>query len=102
MDIQKLMRKAGDIKKKMDQMQKVIEEKEITGTSGGGAVKIHTTGKGEVKKISLEKDIVNPEEIEILEDLIVAAFNNAKQAADEFSKEEMEKLGIPSSGFPGF
>ncbi len=94
MNIQQMMKQAQSMQKKMQELQKIMDEKEITGTAGGGAVTIITTGKGEVKKVKIDKSIVNPDETEIIEDLVVAAFNNAKQNSEQYSNEEMSKLGI--------
>ncbi|RST62516.1 YbaB/EbfC family nucleoid-associated protein [Candidatus Aquarickettsia rohweri] len=94
MNIQQMMKQAQSMQKKMQEVQKKMDDIEVTGTAGGGAVTIITTGKGEVKKVKIDKSIVNPDDTEIIEDLIVAAFNNAKQNAEQTSNEEMSKLGI--------
>ena len=95
------MQQVQAMQKKMQELQKVMAEKEVTGTSGGELVTITITGKGDVKKISIDKSLINADEKEILEDLIVAAFNNAKQNADQYGNEEMSKLGIPPSILKG-
>ncbi len=94
MNMQQMMQQVQAMQKKMQELQKIMEEKEIIGTSGGGLLTITTTGKGEVKRVSIDKSLVNPDETEILEDLIVAAFNSAKQNTEQYSNEEMGKLGI--------
>lgn len=94
MNIQQMMKQAQSMQKKIQDLQKLMDAKEIVGTAGGDAVTVITTGKGEVKKVKIDKDIVNPAETEIIEDLVVAAFNNAKRNADQYSNEEMNKLGV--------
>jgi DNA-binding YbaB/EbfC family protein len=94
MNIQQMMKQAQSMQKKMQELQKIMDNTEVTGTAGGGTVIVTTTGKGEVKKLDIDKDAINPEEKEMLEDLIVAAFNNAKQNAEQCSNEEMSKMGI--------
>ena len=95
MNMQQMMQQMQTMQKKMQELQKVMAEKEITGTSGGELVTITITGKGDIKKISIDKSLINVDEKEILEDLIVAAFNNARQNVDQYTNEEMSKLGIP-------
>jgi DNA-binding YbaB/EbfC family protein len=94
MNIQQMMKQAQSMQKKMQELQQQMEATDFTGTSGGGVVTITTTGKGEVKKVQIDKSLLIPEDVEILEDLIVAAFNNAKQNCDQHSNEEIGKLGI--------
>ena len=72
-----------------------------TGTAGGGAVTITTTGKGEVKKVQIDPKLLDPSEAEMLEDLITAAFNNAKQNCDRHSDTEINKMGISPSLLKG-
>ncbi|MFQ3307143.1 MAG: DNA-binding YbaB/EbfC family protein [Candidatus Midichloriaceae bacterium] len=94
MNIQQMMKQAQAMQKKMQDVQKSLENIEVSGAAGGGAVTITTTAKGEVKKIKIDKDLLSPDEVEMLEDLIVAAFNNAKQNAENITNEEMNKMGI--------
>jgi DNA-binding YbaB/EbfC family protein len=76
----------------MAEMQTKLAEIEVTGASGGGMVQITVSGKGDVKKLKIDKSVVDPNEAEVLEDLILAAFNDAKARADRLATEEMEKL----------
>ena len=91
-NINQLMKQAQDMQKKMSESQKAMESKEYEGKSGGEMVKVIMTGKGEVKSIKLDKTIVDPEEIEMLEDLVVAAVNYAKAKLDEDSKNTMSDM----------
>lgn len=99
MNINKMMKQAQAMQKQLQESQERISAMEFTGVSGAGAVNVTITGGGEMKAVSLKKDIVDPEDIEVLEDLIVAAFNDAKRKADETTGSEMSKLtggmGLP-------
>ncbi|AIF81785.1 hypothetical protein I862_06155 [endosymbiont of Acanthamoeba sp. UWC8] len=94
MNIQQMMTQAKTLQKKMQDMQAKLDTQEVTGAAGGGMVQVTTTCKGEVKKINIDKSLLVPEEGEVLEDLIIAAFNNAKQNADTKASDEMKSLGI--------
>ncbi|MDR1025842.1 MAG: YbaB/EbfC family nucleoid-associated protein [Lactobacillus sp.] len=82
MDIQMIMRQAQAMQKKMAEAQEQLEKEEVEGSSGGGMVKVVLNGRFDMKKISLDKSLVDPEDTEILEDLIMAAFNDAKAKVD--------------------
>ena len=94
-----MMKKAQEMQKKMQEMQESLSNLEVEGTSGGGMVKIIMNCKNEVKKIDLDPSIIKDNEKEVMEDLIVAALNDAKTKAEEKSQEEMKKLtgglGLP-------
>ena len=87
------------MQKKMQEIQESQQNLEVEGTAGGGMVKITMNCKNEVKKIELDPSIIKEEEKQMMEDLIVAALNDAKTKAEEKSKEEMAKLtgdlGLP-------
>ena len=87
-----MLKQAQQMQARMAEMQTKLAEIEVTGSSGGGMVQITVNGKGEVKKLTLDKSVVVPDEAEVLEDLILAAFNDAKTRADRLATEEMEKL----------
>ena len=90
-----MMKQAQQLQKKMSEAQD--NEIEVEGTSGGGVVKVIATAKGELKKISLDDNLLKKEEKEILEDLIIAAINDAKQKGETAAQEEMKSLtgGLP-------
>ena len=94
-----IMEKAQKMQKKMQEIQESLASLEVEGTAGGGMVKIVMNCKNEVKKIELDPSIIKQEEKQMMEDLIVAALNDAKTKAEEKSKEEMAKLtgdlGLP-------
>ena len=97
-----MMKQAQEMQKKMKELQEGLANLEVEGFSGGGLVKITVTGKGEVKKIKIDPSLMKAEESEILEDLIVAAFNEAKKKSEEASAEEMKKLTGGLNLPPGF
>ncbi len=87
-----LMKQAQQMQAKMQEMQQRLAEMEVEGASGGGMVKVTATGKGDVKRLKIDKSLVDPNDVEVLEDLIVAAINDARGKADAMSVEEMQKL----------
>ena len=96
-NINNMMKQAQQLQKKMSEAQDKLNEIEVEGTSGGGVVKVIATAKGELKKISLDDNLLKKEEKEILEDLIIAAINDAKQKGETAAQEEMKSLtgGLP-------
>jgi nucleoid-associated protein EbfC len=92
MNIGQMMKQVQDVQAKMADMQGRLGEIEVTGSSGGGMVTVTMNGKGEMKKIKLDPKLVNPGDVEMLEDLIVAACNDAKQKAESFVASETEKM----------
>jgi len=97
-----MMKQAQEMQKKMKELQDGLANLEVEGSSGGGLVSVKVNGKGEVKKIKIDPSLMKPEETEILEDLIVAAFNEAKKKAEEASAEEMKKMTGGMNLPPGF
>lgn len=78
MNIQGIMKQAQMMQKKMEEAQEKAAQEEVCGTSGGGMVSVTLNGKFEMKKITLDKSLINADETDILEDLIMAAYNDAK------------------------
>lgn len=96
-----LMKQAQKMQKQMEEAQKQMEDKEITASAGGGAVQVTVSGKREITKIKLSEEVVDPEDIEMLEDLIMAATNEALRELDEFSTNSMSKItGGLGGGLP--
>lgn len=99
-----LMKQAQKMQKQMEEATKELEEKEITAAAGGGAVEVTVSGKKEVVRVKLSEEVVDPEDIEMLEDLIVAATNEALRQVEEYSQQSMSKitggLGGLGGGFP--
>ena len=87
-----LMKQAQAMQEKMAEMQAQLEAVEMTGVAGGGSVQLTLNGKGDLKKVAIDKALVDPEEVEVLEDLIVAAFNDARHKVNAYAEQEMQKL----------
>ncbi len=96
-----LMKQAKKMQAQMAEKQQEIESKEFEASAGGGAVKVKISGTREVLSVSLEPDVVDPDDIEMLEDLIVAATNEALKQVDEESQKLMSGLTGGMSGLPG-
>lgn len=89
------------MQRQMEESQKELEEKEITAAAGGGAVEVTISGKKEITKVKLSPEVVDPDDIEMLEDLIMAAANEAIRQIEELSQESMAKItGGLGGGFP--
>ena len=93
-----LMKQAQRMQRQMEEQQKELEAKEFTATAGGGAVEVTVSGKREVLGVKLAEEVVDPEDIEMLQDLIVAATNEALRQGAEESGAAMSKL---TGGMPG-
>jgi nucleoid-associated protein EbfC len=91
-NIGQLMKQAQEMQAKMAEMQAQLEAVEMTGAAGAGMVQLTLNGKGDLKKIKIDKGLLDPEEVEVLEDLIVAAFNDARAKVSSFAEQEMHKL----------
>ena len=97
-----LMKQAQKMQRQMEEQAKELETKEYMATAGGGAVEVTMNGKREVLSVKLEEEVVDPEDIEMLQDLIVAATNEALRKVDEESNSAMSKLtGGLGGGMPG-
>ena len=98
-NMSQIMKQAKAMQEKMAEMQKKIEETEIEGSSGGGAVKIVMNGKHEVKNLFLDPSIVNSDEKEVLEDLIIAALNDVNKKIAEHTNDQLGSIsggmGLP-------
>lgn len=89
------------MQRQMEENQKALEEKEFTASAGGGAVEVTVSGKREVTKVTLSEEVVDPDDIEMLEDLIVAAANEALRKVEEESAAVMSKLTGGLGGLGG-
>jgi len=97
-----LMKQAQKMQRQMEEQTKEMEAKEFTVTAGGQAVEVTISGKREILKIKLAEEVVDPDDIEMLEDLITAAVNEAIRKVDEESEASMSKLtGGFGGGMPG-
>lgn len=86
-----MMKQVQKMQEKMAQVQQELEQKTVTAESGGGMVKVTANGKQQIVNIQIEKEVVNPEDVEMLEDLVLAATNKALEEASRMAQEEMAK-----------
>ena len=96
-----LMKQAQKMQRQAEENQKALEEKEFTAKAGGGAVEVTISGKKEVTKVKLAEEVVDPDDIEMLEDLIVAATNEALRKVEQESAAMMSKLTGGLGGLGG-
>ena len=104
--LQKAQEAAETIQKQMGEAQAKLDSVEVEGTAGGGLVKIRCTAKGRILGVSIDDSLMEPGEKQMLEDLVTAAFNDARTKADQAANAEMQKvqqgMGLPPGfNFPG-
>ncbi|MBS4959929.1 MAG: YbaB/EbfC family nucleoid-associated protein [Clostridiales bacterium] len=92
MNMNNLMKQAQKMQKQMESLQAEMAEKTIETTSGGGAVKVVITGKKEIKSININPEVVDPDDVEMLQDLIMTAVNEAIRQAEDMMNSEMSKV----------
>lgn len=99
-----MMKQFQKIQEKMEQMQAELEKTTVEGSAGGGMVKVVANGRQDIMEIKIDPEVVNPDDIEMLQDLIVAAVNQARQKALELQNEQMSALtgglNIPGLNLP--
>lgn len=91
-NLSQMMKQAQEMQQRMQEMQEELERQEVEGTAAGGMVKAVITGKGTMRSLDIDPSLIDPNDKEVLEDLIVAAVNDAKQKADAITAEETQKL----------
>ncbi len=91
-NIGNMLKQAQQMQGKMQAMQEELAAMEVTGQSGAGMCQVVLSGKGEARKVTLDPSIVDPNDVEVLEDLILAAFNDAKSKVEEASREKMAEI----------
>ncbi len=102
-----MMKQVQQMQEKMAQVQQELEQKTVSAESGGGVVKVTANGKQTLVKIQIDKEVVNPDDVEMLEDLVLAASNKALEEASKMAQEEMSKVtsgmlpNIPGLNLPG-
>ena len=99
-DIGKLLKQAQQVQTKMAEMQAKLAEKTVESSAGGGMVKVTMTGQHEIVTVKIDPEVVDPSDIEMLEDLIIAAVNEAKAQVDDMIAKDMSSLtgGMPLPG----
>ena len=92
-----LMKQATELKSKMEAMQAELDQLDIDGTAGGGLVTIKLSGKGDVRSVNIDQTLLKPDQKEILEDLVVAAYADARRKLESTLQEKMQALtgGLP-------
>ncbi|MGH7625788.1 MAG: YbaB/EbfC family nucleoid-associated protein [Gemmatimonadaceae bacterium] len=91
-DFMKMLQQAQQMQGKLQQMQQELEARTVTATSGGGMVTVTADGKGQVRTVKIDPTVVNPTDVEMLEDLVLVAVGEAQKKAAELAQEEMQKL----------
>jgi DNA-binding YbaB/EbfC family protein len=96
-DLSKLLQQAQQMQGRLQQMQEELSNKTVTAASGGGMVTVTADGKGQVRQIRIDPAVVNPADVEMLEDLVLVAVSEAQKKATELAQDEMRKLtgGLP-------
>lgn len=100
MNMNNMMKQVQKMQKQMEEQQKALEESEFTATAGGGAVEVTMTGKKVLTKVTLDPDAVDPDDVEMLEDLIMVAVNDAMKKVDDANSASMAKMTGGMGGFP--
>ena len=99
-----MMKQVQQMQARMTQMQAELENAELEASAGGGMVKVVVNGKNEIKSITIDPEVVNPEDVEMLQDLIVAALNQAREKTQEIQQQQMSGLtgglSIPGLNLP--
>ncbi len=96
-DFMKMMKQAQELQSRMQQMQAELETIEVEGQSAAGMVKVTLNGKGDVRGLTIDPSLLKPEEVEIVEDLIVAAFQDGKSKVEQAAQKKMQEVagGLP-------
>lgn len=101
-DFMKMLQQAQQVTGKLQEVQDALAQLTLTGSAGGGMVTAEVDGKGNVKRISIEPSVANPADVEMLEDLVTVALQEAQKKAREAAEEEMKKVagGLGLGGLP--
>ena len=91
-DFMKILQQAQQVQGRLQQMQEQLEKLTVTATAGGGMVTVEADGRGQIRRIKLDPSVVNPADVEMLEDLVLVAVAEAQKKATALAQEEMGKL----------
>src|SRR4051812_228894 len=91
-DIMKLMQQAQEMQGRLQQMQESLADQTVTGTAGGGMVRVEADGRGTVRKVTIDRSVVNPDDVEMLEDLVTVAVADAQRAAAAAQESQMGQI----------
>jgi DNA-binding YbaB/EbfC family protein len=91
-DIMKILQQAQEMQGRFQKIQDELQHQTVTGASGGGMVTAEVSGTGQIKKLKIDASVVNPADLEMLEDLVVVAISDAQQKAQKLAQDEMGKL----------
>ena len=98
-NMNQLMKQAKKMQADIEESQKEIQAKEFEATTGGGAVYVKVNGAKQILEIKIDKDVVDPDDVEMLQDLIMTAINEVMKQVDDATNSEMGKYNIPGMGF---
>jgi DNA-binding YbaB/EbfC family protein len=101
-NLSQMMKQAQQMQEKMQEMQERLAEHEVTGAAGGGMVQVTMNGKGEMRGVKIDPSLVDPNDVEVLEDLVLAAANDAKAKVERYTQEQMQDLTGGMQLPPGF
>lgn len=91
-DIMKILQQAQQMQGRLQQIQDELAQQSVTGSAGGGMVSVEADGKGQVRKVKIDPSVVNPSDVEMLEDLVLVAVSEAQKKAAALAQEQMGKL----------
>lgn len=91
-DIMKILQQAQQMQGKLQQIQDELAQQSVTGSAGGGMVSVEADGKGQVRQVKIDASVVNPADVEMLEDLVLVAVSEAQKKAAALAQEQMGKL----------
>lgn len=98
MNMQQMLKQAQKIQKEVEKAQEKLKELKVSGQAGGGVVTATVNGQGDLLDLEIESEVVDPDDVEMLEDLILSAIKSAKEKADDKRSEMMPDVGIPGMG----
>ncbi len=101
MNMQQMLKQAQKMQQKFQQAQEELKDKEFTGSSGGGVVEATVNGQGQVLDLSIDPEVVDPEDVGMLQDMILTAIQNATEEADQAREDAMPEMGLPGGGDMG-